>query len=80
MKILLVTETYPPEINGVAHTLAQIVEGLTGLGHELILVRPAHPDRADSAAPIDERIMVLDVKGAPLPGYPGLQFGMPAGN
>ncbi len=79
MKILVVTETYPPEINGVARTLAQIVEGLAGLGHELILVRPARADRATSPAPINERIMAFDVKGFPLPGYPCLQFGMPAG-
>lgn len=28
LRIALVTETYPPEINGVATTVAQLVEGL----------------------------------------------------
>jgi len=79
MRILIVTETYPPEINGVARTLKQIVDGLAGLGHELILARPTRSDRPASAASSNARIMALDVKGFPLPGYPDLQFGMPAG-
>ena len=31
--ICIVTETYPPEINGVARTLAHLVEGLRTQGH-----------------------------------------------
>jgi glycosyltransferase involved in cell wall biosynthesis len=75
VNLLIVTETYPPEINGVARTLAEIVDGLNALGHRIVLVKPAqrekpvlHPDNE-----------LLEVKGLPLPGYPGLQFGMPAG-
>ena len=39
-KIAVVTETYPPDINGVAHTLSKIVEGLQARGHDLWLIRP----------------------------------------
>ena len=39
-KIAVVTETYPPDINGVAHTLSKIVEGLQTRGHDLWLIRP----------------------------------------
>ena len=33
--ICVVTETYPPEVNGVALTLAQLVKGLRAQGHEV---------------------------------------------
>ena len=38
--ICIVTETYPPEVNGVAMTLARLVEGLRTQGHAVSVVRP----------------------------------------
>ncbi len=38
--ICIVTETYPPEINGVALTVGQLVAGLQLRGHQVSLVRP----------------------------------------
>lgn len=78
MNILLVTETYPPEVNGVARTLAQMVSGLTGLGHRVLLVRPRRRSTEKAADPGDDGVAVHDVRGLPLPGYPGLQFGAPS--
>jgi hypothetical protein len=48
--ICIITETYPPEVNGVAFTLAHLVEGLSARGHDVSIVRPRqgacdHPDR-----------------------------------
>ena len=40
MKLALVTETYPPEVNGVAMTLSRLVGGLRARGHEVEVVRP----------------------------------------
>ena len=39
-RICLVTETYPPEINGVALTLARLADGLRARGHAVSVVRP----------------------------------------
>src|SRR5580700_11899958 len=36
----IVTETYPPEINGVALTLANLVKGLLARGHTVSVVHP----------------------------------------
>ncbi|HEY1231062.1 MAG TPA: glycosyltransferase family 1 protein, partial [Ramlibacter sp.] len=44
LRIALVTETYPPEVNGVALTLQRVVEGLRGLQHDIQLVRPRQTD------------------------------------
>lgn len=70
----LVTETYPPEINGVALTVQSLHDGLKALGHDVGLVRPARPSEAS-----DESHELLRVDGAPIPRYPGMRFGLPAG-
>jgi len=73
MRIALVTETYPPEINGVALTVAGLVEGLREAGHTVQLVRPRQVD-ADVQDTNGDSVLV---RGARLPRYPGLQFGLP---
>ncbi|HEY2526123.1 MAG TPA: glycosyltransferase family 1 protein [Candidatus Binataceae bacterium] len=75
LRICFVTETYPPEINGVALTLARLIGGLSARGHAISLVRPRQPG-ADVSR-VDHNVTL--VRGLPLPGYPGLQFGVPAG-
>jgi glycosyltransferase involved in cell wall biosynthesis len=74
MRFAIVTETYPPEVNGVALTVQSLEHGLRALGHEVALVRPRQASAPD---PYDETAMVVD--GAALPRYPGLRFGFPAG-
>src|SRR5215467_8320030 len=41
--IAVVTETHPPEINGVARTVGPMVDWLLGRGHTVELVRPRQP-------------------------------------
>ena len=40
MRYAIVTETYPPEINGVALTVQSLEEGLRDRGHDVDLIRP----------------------------------------
>lgn len=75
MKIAIVTETYPPEVNGVALTVHALVSQLAADGHELLLVRPRQP--GVSAMPLARPVSELLVAGAALPKYPGLRFGFP---
>ena len=74
MRYAIVTETYPPEINGVALTVQGLEQGLRARGHEVMLVRP----RQDSDQGIATSADTLLVRGAGLPRYPGLKFGLPA--
>lgn len=76
MKIAVVTETFPPEINGVAMTFGVIAQQLGRRGHRVAVYRPrrndlpageAHPEYAEIALP-----------GMPIPGYPMLRLGLPA--
>jgi glycosyltransferase involved in cell wall biosynthesis len=76
MNIAVVTETYPPEINGVARTLQQMVEGLRRRGHRITLVRPRREKgEMPKAEPGFQEILVA---GVPIPRYSELQFGVPA--
>ena len=76
LNIAVVTETYPPDINGVAHTLSKIVEGLQARGHVIWLVRPRQPG-TDVARTNDTYQEVL-VRGLPIPFYRQLRLGLPA--
>src|SRR5882724_2157427 len=70
--IALVTETYPPEINGVALTIARLASGLRARGHTVSLVRPRR--RGDTAD-----AQTTFTAGLPLPGYRAVRCGLPAG-
>jgi len=71
MKIALVTETFPPEVNGVSMTLNRLAMGLCKRGHQLEVVRP----RQKNGPPANATFATFCVQGFPLIGYPGLQFG-----
>ena len=77
LRVSVVTETYPPEINGVALTIARWVEGLRRRGHVVQLVRAR---QGDSDAPLEPADFpeIVRLPGFRIPGYPQLQGGWPA--
>jgi glycosyltransferase involved in cell wall biosynthesis len=78
LRIAVVTETFPPEVNGVAMTLGRIVDGLLQRGHAVQVIRPRQPKEAspDAREGLDEFLSV----GVPVPSYGDLRFGLPAKN
>jgi glycosyltransferase involved in cell wall biosynthesis len=76
LRIAVVTETWPPEINGVAITAKRMVDGLRARQHEIQLVRPRQ-GRHDSAlsAPRFEEVLK---QGLSIPRYENLKMGLPA--
>ncbi len=80
MHLALVTETYAPEINGVALTLGRIVDGAAGRGHRVTIIRPRQRHESPRCT-VTRRLSCLHVRlpGIPLPGYPQLRLGLPAG-
>jgi glycosyltransferase involved in cell wall biosynthesis len=76
LNIALVTETYLPEVNGVAITIGRMVHGLHRRGHRIHMVRPRQ-SKQDAAAKEDGYEETL-VSGMPIPGYPELKSGLPA--
>ena len=76
LRLAIVTETYPPEVNGVAATIACSVDGLRARGHQVQLVRPRQ-DVADTTGDEAPSADVL-MRGLPIPRYPHLKMGLPA--
>ncbi len=52
LKIAIVTETWPPEINGVAMSLMQLCKGLQKQGHKILLIRQNKNINVSSFHPI----------------------------
>ena len=78
LRVAVVTETYPPEINGVAMTTGRLVAGMLDLGHIITLVRPRQG--ADDAPAREPRFEEVLARGIPIPKYSHLKMGLPAQN
>jgi glycosyltransferase involved in cell wall biosynthesis len=77
MHLLMVTETYPPEVNGVALTVQSLAQHSRAAGHRVTLVRPRQAPDGNAGSGVDGDEMLT--RGLPIPRYPGLKFGLPAG-
>jgi len=57
LRVAVVTETYPPEVNGVARTIGVMVDGLRARRHVIQLVRPRQHE--SDIAVVDEGFETL---------------------
>ena len=76
MRIAYVTESFPPDVNGVAHTAVRVAEHLVSRGHEPLVIAPepaAAADRPDATFSFP----VARVPSVGLPIYPGFRVGLP---
>jgi len=75
-RIAVVTETFPPEVNGVAHSIARFSEGLLARGVRLQIVRPRQPGETPPwHCPQADHLLV---SGMSLPNYSAVRIGLPA--
>ncbi|MEV4659322.1 glycosyltransferase family 1 protein [Micromonospora sp. NPDC049301] len=76
MRIAIVTESFPPDVNGVAHSVVRTAEHLLARGHEPVVIAPAPPgaggqDTGRLPYP------VVRIPSVPLPRYQGFRLGVP---
>lgn len=76
MRIAVVTETWPPEVNGVAVTLAKLVQNLSQRNHDVQLIRPRQSKKDNSLG--DAGLEEVLMRGMPIPRYPQLKLGLPS--
>lgn len=69
LRILVVTESFLPQVNGVTNTVCRILEHLSGTGHQATLVAPTGPS-SYAGAPVHT------VRSLPLPVYRDFQVGL----
>ncbi len=76
MRIAIVTESFPPDVNGVAHSVVRVAEHLLARGHQPMVIAPEPPSGLPRVAG-QFPYPVVRVGSLPLPGYPSLRLGLP---
>ncbi|GAA1039581.1 glycosyltransferase family 1 protein [Streptomyces sp. TR1341] len=76
MRVVIVTESFPPDVNGVAHCALQTARHLVDRGHHPLVVAPAP---APGTGPdTDAPCPVVRIPSLPLPGYPQVRVALPS--
>ncbi|MET7764631.1 glycosyltransferase family 1 protein [Streptomyces sp. NPDC005393] len=90
MRVAIVTESFPPDINGVAHCALQTADHLHRRGHHPLVIAPAGPPggppHATTDGPPESRgeldrshpYPVVRIPSLPLPGYPQVRVALPS--
>jgi phosphatidylinositol alpha 1,6-mannosyltransferase len=76
VRIAYVSESFPPDVNGVAHTAVRVAEHLISRGHEPLVIAP----EPASGVPLPDRgfdFPVVRVRSIGVPVYPGFRVGLP---
>ncbi|WBB82176.1 glycosyltransferase family 1 protein [Micromonospora sp. WMMD882] len=76
MRIAIVTESFPPDVNGVAHSVVRVAEHLLARGHELLVVAPAPPGGRRRTVD-DQPYPVVRIPSVPMPRYQSFRLGLP---
>jgi phosphatidylinositol alpha 1,6-mannosyltransferase len=76
MRISIITESFPPDVNGVANSVARTAEHLLRRGHEPMVIAPA-PSSAARAVAGSHPYPVLRVPSVPMPRYRSFRLGVP---
>ncbi|MET7883502.1 glycosyltransferase family 4 protein [Streptomyces avermitilis] len=92
MRVVIVTESFPPDVNGVAHCALQTARHLVERGHAPLVVAPASPKSPTSLGQVGQGgaplagqgpdalapCPVVRVPSLPLPGYPQVRVALPS--
>src|SRR3984885_2012005 len=75
MRVAIVTESFPPDVNGVANTVLRVAQQLISKGHQPLIIAPRPPRGTRQVGPFP--YPVLRVPAVPLPGYPSFRLRPP---
>jgi phosphatidylinositol alpha 1,6-mannosyltransferase len=90
VRIGIITESFPPEVNGVAHSVLRVAEHLVARGHQPLVIapqpatgcpadtRPGWPPDTQPGCPADTQhgFPVIRVRSVPFPGYRSVRLGL----
>src|SRR5487761_1866186 len=76
VRIAIITESFPPDVNGVAHCVVRVAENLVSKGHHPLVIAPESA-RTTIGADRQFPYPVERVPSVQLPGYPTFRLGLP---
>jgi len=76
MRIALVTESFLPDVNGVANSVVRAAEHLLRRGHQPLVIAPQPPPEVRHTV-LDLPYPVVRMPSLPMPGYPQIRLGLP---
>lgn len=77
MRIAIIAESFPPDVNGVANSVVRVAEHLIARGHQPLVIAP-RPSSGTPAVTGPLPYPVVRVPSLPLLGYSGLRLGLPS--
>ncbi|MFG1707712.1 glycosyltransferase [Nonomuraea sp. M3C6] len=75
-RVLISTDTYPPDVNGAAYFTHRLAAGLAARGNEVHVVCQSDVGRA--SADVVDGVVVHRLRSAPIPVHPTMRFTVPA--
>jgi phosphatidylinositol alpha 1,6-mannosyltransferase len=76
MRIALVTESFLPDVNGVANSVVRAAEHVLQRGHQPLVIAPQPPPGVRHCR-VDVPYPVVRMPSLPMPGYPQIRLGLP---
>ena len=76
MRIAIVTESFPPAVNGVANSVVRVADHLVARGHQPLVIAPA-PSSAERRGTGVHPYPVVRIASVPLPRYRSFRLGVP---
>lgn len=76
MRVLIISESFPPDVNGVANSAVRVAEHLCRRGHQPLVVAP-EPASARPRTAGAHRYPVVRVHSVPAPRYRSFRIGLP---
>src|SRR5262245_21302670 len=76
-RVAIITASFPPDVNGVANSVARVAEHLVARGHEPLVVAPqpgSGAARVTGALPYP----VVRIPSISMPGYAEFRLGLPS--
>jgi phosphatidylinositol alpha 1,6-mannosyltransferase len=80
VRVAIITETFAPDLNGVAHSVLRAAEHLVARGHEPVVIAPQPAPAVRGVAPGQPELgyPVVRVPSIPMVGYPTFRIGLPS--
>ncbi|WP_027344805.1 glycosyltransferase family 4 protein [Hamadaea tsunoensis] len=77
MRVAIITESYAPDVNGVANSVLRVAEHLMARGHKPLVIAP-QPGRALRHLAAPQAYPVLRLPSLPMPGYRNVRLAGPS--